>query len=150
MVDAQIIPQHDAVIVACRPGGDELFFHVHAHRCRVALERIAPATTAAGAYDHFGVHRHRMVRAAHGAEFGLAWLLQIGRHLVGDRGQRIAADFEGDGVERGDHHAAPTAMISSPEGATVHVSCSNKTVVVPCSWMSAGPAIWLPAPSVAR
>src|SRR5207253_4552233 len=63
--------------------------------------------------------------------------LQIDRHLVGDRGQRIADDFERDGIEG--HHTAPTVMISSPVGATVQASCSNNTVVVPCSWISAGP-----------
>ena len=77
--------------------------------------------------------------------------LQVGRHLVGDGGQRVADHFERDRVERmGRHHAPPTVMISSPDGATVQASCSNSTVVVPCSWISAGPAISLPAPSSSR
>src|SRR5712691_2321941 len=53
-------------------------------------------------------------------------------------------------VVRDLHHPPPTVMISSPEGATTHASRSNRTVVVPCSWTSAGPAIRSPTPSVAR
>ena len=37
------------------------------------------------------------------------------------------------------HRPPPTVMISSPDSATRHRSRSNSTVVVPCSWMSAGP-----------
>jgi len=33
--------------------------------------------------------------------------LQIDRHLIGDRGERIADDFERDGIERGGHRRAP-------------------------------------------
>ncbi len=33
--------------------------------------------------------------------------LQIDRHLIGDRGERIADDFERDGIERGGHLIAP-------------------------------------------
>src|SRR5713226_8175553 len=85
-------------------------------------------------------------------------------HLVGDGRERVADHFERDGVEgarhsitlhptrsvRDLHHPPPTVMISSPDGATTHASRSNKTVVVPCSWMSAGPAIRSPAASVPR
>src|SRR5262249_22086380 len=76
--------------------------------------------------------------------------LQIDRHLVGDRRQRVADDFQRDGIETGGHVALPTVMISSPEGATVKASPSNSTVVVPCSWISAGPLILLPLPSSSR
>src|SRR5262249_34070580 len=48
------------------------------------------------------------------------------------------------------HHAPPTVMTSSPEGATVQASRSNSTVVVPNSWISAGPAMLFPALSAAR
>ena len=69
--------------------------------------------------------------------------LQVGRHLVGDGGQGVADHFERDGVEL--HRTAPMVMISSPDGATRHWSFSNSTVVVPCSWMRAGPVISAPA-----
>ena len=90
--------------------------------------------------------------------------LQVGRHLVGDRGQRVADHFQRDRIERLAfrgaldlrlalerrllaglrHHAPPTLMINSPDGATVHTSFWNSTVVVPCSCTSAGPTILRP------
>src|SRR5262245_32489767 len=48
------------------------------------------------------------------------------------------------------HHAPPTLTINSPDGATVHASFWNSTVVVPCSCTSAGPAILVPAVSFSR
>src|SRR6185436_18870149 len=69
--------------------------------------------------------------------------LQVGRHLVGDGRQGVADHLERDGVEL--HRTAPMVMMSSPESATRHWSFSNSTVVVPCSWMSAGPATCAPA-----
>ena len=57
--------------------------------------------------------------------------LQVGRHLVGDRRQRVADHLQRDRVERNRHAAPPTVIISSPDGATSQVSRSNSTVVVP-------------------
>src|SRR5215470_10486877 len=71
---------------------------------------------------------------------GLARLAELMRDVL-DPDRRLAASS---------HHPPPTVMISSPDGATTQASCSNRTVVVPCSWMSAGPAIRAPAASVPR
>ena len=97
--------------------------------------------------------------------------LQVGRHLVGDGGQRVADHFERDRVERPcrsracvlraialarralrvfGHHAPPTLMISSPDGATVQSSLLNSTVVVPSSCTIAGPTMRAPALSASR
>jgi hypothetical protein len=47
-------------------------------------------------------------------------------------------------------HAPPTLMISSPEGATLHASPLNSTVVVPSSCTIAGPTTRAPAFSAPR
>ena len=93
--------------------------------------------------------------------------LQVGRHLVGDGGQRVADDLQRHRIERDAlcrfgglarrrflsrlrHHAFPSLMINSPDGATLHSSLRNSTVVVPCSWINAGPTMRAPALSAVR
>ncbi len=99
---------------------------------------------------------HHIIRSA----------LQVGGHLVGDGRQRVADDLKRDRVEgfaalrlflrtrsklsEFGHHTPPTSMISSPERATRQVSPLNSTVVVPCSSISAGPAMRAPAPRSGR
>ena len=91
--------------------------------------------------------------------------------LEGDRVERLAVDrlagaslarlgFAGAGLTgRGlahwrlagfGHHAPPILMISSPDGVTRQSSLLNSTVVVPCSWMSAGPTTRAPALRASR
>src|SRR5579862_2332959 len=52
--------------------GDQLLDDVGADQRGVAFERIAPAATAAGAHDHFGIDRHRIMDRVHGAVIVLA------------------------------------------------------------------------------
>src|SRR5262249_57599679 len=70
----QVVREHDPVMLARRARGDELLSHVRAHRHGIALERIAPATATAGAHDHLGAHRHRLMRPARDAKVALARL----------------------------------------------------------------------------
>src|SRR5262249_31004171 len=71
-VDAQILAQHDAVILARRARRDELLLDVRPHRRGIALERIAPAAAAAGAHDPPARPRPRAVRPPRHADPALA------------------------------------------------------------------------------
>src|SRR5439155_7760912 len=83
---------------------------------------------------------HHVVRSA----------LQVRRHFVGDRGQRIADDFEGHRVQFRPHAAPFTEIRSSPVLATLQRSPRKSTVVVPCSRTRAGPEIRAPVPRSSR
>ncbi len=148
----EVLPRHRLVIgddhvaggetilaVALEAVGDDdaEIGHEMRHAAHVLADQLAVGVDERGTeIAHFV--NHHVVGGA----------LQVGRHLVGDRRQGVADDFERDGIEG--HAAPPTSMISSPEGATSHESFSNSTVVVPCSWISAGPGIRSPARSASR
>src|SRR5204862_5657266 len=76
--------------------------------------------------------------------------LQVRRHLVGDRRQRVADDFERHRIQFRAHAAPLTETRSSPVLATLQRSPRKSTVVVPCSRTRAGPAIRAPAPRSSR
>ena len=77
------------------------------------------------------------------------YALQIGRHLVGDGGERVAHDLEGHWIELR-HQSLSTEMMSSPVAATDSRSPGKTTVVEPYSLTSAGPTILAPAGRTSR
>src|SRR4029077_10958135 len=64
-VHAEVVTEHHAVLLARGRLGHEFLEHVPADALRVALQRIAPAASAAGAHDDLGVLGHRLVAAVH-------------------------------------------------------------------------------------
>ena len=76
--------------------------------------------------------------------------VQIGRHLVGDGGERVAHDLERDRIDLDRHQGLSTAMMSSPVSATLTRSPGKSTVVEPYSLTSAGPTSFAPAGSSSR
>src|SRR5262252_4727181 len=75
-------------MLARRLRRDQLLDHVPAHALWIALERIAPPATAAGAHEDFRTRGHWAMAAVHRSEFTFSRPAQV-----------IAADFAG--------HSAP-------------------------------------------
>src|SRR5216683_6933483 len=83
---------------------------------------------------------HHVVRGA----------VEVGRHLIGNSGQRVSDDFQRDGIKLLCHRSLPNEMRSSPVLATVRSSPGNTTVVEPYSLTSAGPVNCAPGGKSSR
>src|SRR5260221_8627574 len=60
-VDRQILAKHDAVVFSRRFPRHEFLQDIRANALRVALERIAPSSTAAAAHDDVRLHANRLL-----------------------------------------------------------------------------------------